>query len=116
MTYSNFTQDQGTVSPYIWGVVLSILLTLAAYFITVNKVLTGNVLFTALIVLGGIQVILQLVLFLQVGGEGKPYTRLFYFIYMVCIGSIIIAGTLWIMDSLRQRMEIKVDEYQRIVR
>ncbi|MCH9613412.1 MAG: hypothetical protein SP1CHLAM54_04120 [Chlamydiia bacterium] len=116
MIDSNFSKDQGTVSPYIWGVILSILLTLAAYFVTVNNVLTGGTLFAALIVLGAVQVILQLFLFLQIGGEGKPHTRLFYLIYMVCIGAIIIAGTLWIMGSLQKRMEIKVDEYQRIVR
>lgn len=116
MMEETFKEEQGTIGHYVWGFVVSVILTLVAYFLTVCHMMPAGGLFYLLIALGAVQVIVQFVLFLHVGKEHSTKNRLFYLIYMLVVGAIIIAGTLWIMQSLYKRMEIKVDANQHIVR
>lgn len=112
-----FKEEQGTFGQYLWGFLICLALTLVAYFCTVNHTLSGGGLLTLLIVLGAVQVVVLFALFLHVGTEHSTKNRVFYLIYMLVIAGVIIAGTMWIMQSLYKRMEIQVDvKNQRIIR
>lgn len=82
------------------GFVLSIVLTLAAYFLVDKQLLKGLTLEIAISVIALIQVFCQLVFFLHLGEEPKPRWQLHLFFFMMGVIVIIVGGTLWIMHNL----------------
>lgn len=94
----------GTWKSYILGLVLSVLFTLGAYFIVVEHMLPIDVIMAAIITLALAQAVVQLILFLHLGDETKPRSKLFMFLLMILILVIVIIGTLWIMFDLNNRM------------
>ncbi len=85
---------------YINGFVLSTLLTLAAYFIVVNKVFDGGALIVAIIMLALVQLSIQLIFFLHILQEPRPHWNLFIVLSTISIILVIIIGSLWIMNNL----------------
>lgn len=97
------SHSPGSVRAYLHGLVLCLILTLAAYFFVTEHVFEGWLLFYAIFVLAGLQAVVQLILFLHVGKEQKPHWNLSMFLFVVLIIAIIVTGTLWIMESLNTR-------------
>lgn len=93
-----------TLSKYIIGFVLSLLLTLVAFGIVVGEVLSGMALLLALGGLALVQMIVQLLYFLHLGEEVGPRYKLASFGFMVIILLIIVVGSVWIMDNLNYNM------------
>ncbi len=89
---------------YVWAFILSIVLTLAAYFFVVEKVFSPGVLLGVIIGLGVVQAFVQLVLFLHLGREGKPHWNTLTFLFMLSILLIVVIGSLWIMNHLEYNM------------
>lgn len=93
-----------TIKNYTIGFVLSLALTLAAYFAVVNELASG---LTLLLILGGLaiaQMIVQLIYFLHLGEEMRPRYRLASFLFMAGILLIIVVGSIWIMHHLDYNM------------
>lgn len=93
-----------TLTKYIIGFVLSLGLTLVAYFMVTENVASG---LTLLLILGGlalVQMIVQLVYFLHLGEEVAPRYRLLSFVYMAGSLLIIVVGSIWIMQNLDYNM------------
>lgn len=82
---------------YIVGFALSIVLTLAAFWIAP---LLGTFAAAAIILLALIQLLVQLVFFLELGSGPKEQSNLLVFIFTCIIITILIGGTLWIMSNL----------------
>lgn len=93
----------GTYPTYIVGFLLSLLFTFGAYFIVSEHWLTGWPRDLVVIILCLIQVFVQLIYFLHLGHEQKPYWNLQLFLFMVLVVAIIVTGTLWIMWNLDYR-------------
>ncbi len=87
--------EHGTRKLYVLGFVLSILLTLAAYF-TVSRL--------AVVALSSLQALIQLLFFLHLGKEASPRWNLIVFLFTLLIGAIVVTGSLWIMYNLDYRM------------
>ena len=103
----------GTLMSYIIGFIFSILFTLAAYFMVVNHSLGGTALVASILVLAVLQMFVQLLFFLHMGKEPKPYWNSTVFISFVGIILIIVIGSLWIMyhlnyNMMSQQMETKI--------
>ena len=97
---------------YVTGFVLSIFLTLLAYFSVVNHLLSGTTLLIAIFVFAMLQLTVQLFFFLHMSKEEKPYWNFQFFISTVGIILIIVVGSIWIMDHLNSHMSIKqMDKY-----
>lgn len=94
-------QETGTFKSYLTGFLLSILLTLVAYFIVVEHVFSSRILIYTIIGLGIVQMLIQLLFFLHLGQEPKPYWNCQLFLFMITILLIIVIGSLWIMENLR---------------
>lgn len=90
----------GTYKSYSLGFVLSILLTLAAYFLVANHLLTGSIVVMAIMLLAVIQFFVQLIMFLHIGHEAGPKWKLAAFISTVGLVIIVLIGSLWIMSNL----------------
>lgn len=97
---------------YTVGFVLSLILTLAAYFTVVNDILSGR---TVVIVIAGLavaQLLVQLVFFLHLHRESKPRLNLLVFSFMLMVVGIVVIGSLWIMENLNYNMlPHEADEY-----
>lgn len=93
-------QHHGTVASYTYGFVYSIMLTLAAYLIITQQVLSGVAAMLAIAGLALIQLMVQLLMFLHLGREKKPRWKQLVFVFMLAILLIVVGGSLWIMKHL----------------
>jgi cytochrome o ubiquinol oxidase operon protein cyoD len=90
---------------YISGYVLSIVFTLAAYFIvSSNKV--GNYWFVivSISILAGLQFIVQLYFFLHLKFEREQKWKISVLAFMILVVAILVIGSVWIMNNLNVRM------------
>lgn len=94
----------GTYKSNVIGFILSIALTLAAYFLVTEQLLGNWMLNLALVFLGLTQVIFQLIFFLHLGDEPKPRWNFLAFLFMLSVVVILVAGSLWIMYNLDYRV------------
>jgi cytochrome o ubiquinol oxidase subunit IV len=96
--------NQGTLLSYIVGFILSILLTLAAYFSVVNHLMSGKTLILMVAGLAVVQLLVQLLFFLHLGRESRPRWKLLVFWFMLLVVGILVIGSLWIMNNLNYNM------------
>lgn len=106
-------QHQGSLRSYLIGFVGSLLLTLTAYFLVTEHVLSGTGLLVAILGLALAQLFVQLVCFLHLGRESSPRWNLLVFGFMLIVLLILVLGTLWIMDNLDYHMmtPTQTDQY-----
>jgi cytochrome o ubiquinol oxidase operon protein cyoD len=110
---NKYTQaGHGSVASYSIGFILSLVLTMTAYLSVVNHWLAGKSLMALIIGLAIAQLMVQLLFFLHLGSEAKPRHRLLIFLFMAMVLAIVVAGSIWIMDSLNYRMDShEVNDY-----
>lgn len=96
---------------YVIGFVLSLILTLAAYFVVVGKIVTGAALAITVGALAIAQFIVQVLFFLRLHQEKKPHWKLTVFFFMLLVLVVIIFGTLWIMLSLNYNLMTNTNGY-----
>lgn len=99
---------------YVVGFVLSLLLTMSAYALVVEDVLSQQLLIAAIIAAALLQFVVQVYCFLHLGGERNSRERLFVLGFAVLIVTILVSGSLWIMFSLQGRMmpdEAQMEQY-----
>lgn len=92
------------IRAYVIGYALSILLTLAAYFLVVHEALPREFLFGTIIFLALAQFVVQLVCFLHLSTERSARERLVVLCCASIIVLILVSGSLWIMITLNGRM------------
>ncbi len=93
----------GTFTDYLVGFILSLLLTLAAYFTTTEHLFSKKMVFLTIIGLALAQAIVQFICFFHLSKESKPRWNLLIFLSMIFVIAIIIGGSLWIMYNLDDR-------------
>jgi cytochrome o ubiquinol oxidase operon protein cyoD len=84
----------------IWGLILSIVLTLIAYFSAQDTTYHKAAYSGFVLGVGILQALLQLFLFMHVGIETKPHWNLIMFLFMVLVTIVIVGGSIWIMNNL----------------
>jgi cytochrome o ubiquinol oxidase subunit IV len=99
-TASDKHQGHGSVASYVTGFVLSVVLTLAAYVLVANKLLSGGLLVAAIVGLAIAQLFVQLLFFLHLGSESKPRWNLTALLFAAMVVVILVIGSLWIMYNL----------------
>lgn len=97
-------ETQASARMYVIGFVLSIVLTLAAYFSVTHNLFSHALLVAVLVVLALTQFTVQLYFFLHLGEETKPRLKLWVLIFMIIIVGILVFGSLWIMNNLNYNM------------
>lgn len=93
-----------TLKSYITGFILSIVLTLAAYFLVVNHLLTGSILIASILGLATVQLIVQVVYFLHISKEKNPHWNLIFLGSFISIIALVVVASLWIMAHLNYNM------------
>jgi len=96
--------SEGNLKSYITGFLLSIALTLSAYFMVVRRSFTADRIIAVIVALALIQFLVQMFFFLHLGKETKPRWKLFVVVFMIMIVLILVFGSIWIMNNLNYRM------------
>lgn len=106
MTNLAETHDDGhgTLKSYVIGFILSILLTVLPYAIVVHHLLVSDALVIAIVVLGVIQLLVQLIFFLHLSTHPSQRWNLITFAFTLLILVILVCGTLWIMWNMNYNM------------
>ena len=94
-----------TLSGYLIGFVLSIVLTAIPFWLVMNGVISHRP--TAVLVLGGFavaQILVHMVYFLHMNGKVEGGWTLVSTIFTVVFVAIAIAGTLWVMFHMNENM------------
>ena len=86
-----------SAKPYIIGFILSIVLTVAALFLTLNSVMSVTALIVTILVLACLQIVVQLFFFMHINeGEGPAY-HVVALSFALLFTVVIIGGSIWIM-------------------
>jgi cytochrome o ubiquinol oxidase subunit IV len=94
-----------TFSGYMWGFVLSIILTAIPFWLVMGNIISDRS--TAVMVLGGfavVQILVHMVFFLHMNGKIAGGWTLLSTIFTVVFVAIGIAGTLWVMFHMNTNM------------
>lgn len=102
-------QVQGSLSQYIIGFVLSLILTMGAYFAVTMELLPREQLIYFICALGLAQAVVQLYFFLHLGSERHPRWNMMIFLFMFAVLFITVAGSLWIMAHLNYNMVPQIE-------
>jgi cytochrome o ubiquinol oxidase operon protein cyoD len=100
---------------YIIGFVLSLGLTLTAYALAVGNILEDWGLLYILAALAIVQAIVQLLFFLHLRDESEPRWKLLVFDFMLVIVTILVFGSIWIMNNLHYNMMSPQETDQHII-
>lgn len=98
-----------TRKSYIVGFVLSLILTLTAYFAVTNEVFAKEQIPYFICSLGLVQAVVQLIFFLHLGSGSHPRWNVVIFLFMFAVLLIVVVGSLWIMAHLNYNMMPSVD-------
>lgn len=98
--------NKGSVATYSAGFIISVILTLAAYFAVREYADTSSPKFLIFIVicLALAQLLVQLQFFIHLGQESKPRWNKLMFLSMLGVLLIVVIGSLWIMNNLNYHM------------
>ena len=97
-------ESHGTVSSYVIGFVLSVVLTAAAFGIVTQHWLPQLESVIALAVLALVQIVVHLVYFLHMNTSSSQRWNLTAFGFTVLVAVILIGGTLWVLHNVSMQM------------
>lgn len=105
MTANNHSSsNHGSLKSYIIGFILSILLTVIPYMLVVNHMFSLEFTVIGIVLLGVVQLLVQLIFFLHLSTAPAHRSALLSFIFTVIILVILVVGTLWIMYNMNYNM------------
>lgn len=119
ITSRHTSGDNISIKKYFLGFILSLTLTLTAFFLVYKTISTDHpplalgVLIGAIFLLAIAQLIVQLQFFIHLGHDEKPGWNRLAFLFMILVIVIVAGGSIWIMDNLHYNMmtPVQTDEY-----
>ena len=96
--------EHGTMASYVVGFILSLLFTFIAYYLVVNKTVSGTTLLVAILGFAVVQMAVQIFFFLHLGRGPKPLYNVVFFFGTVGIILMTVGGSIFIMNSLYHNM------------
>lgn len=98
-------ESHGSVMSYVGGLVISLLLTLAAFGVVMagGMGLSRSVLMAVIAVCAVAQILVQLVCFMHMGSSDMWWNRV-SFIFTAITIAILVGGSLWVMYHLHANM------------
>lgn len=95
----------GSYASYVIGFVLSLALSLVAYFLVAKQMLSSQSVVIWIIGLAVAQLLVQLTFFLHLGRESKPRWNLIVLLFALLVLLILVLGSLWIMNNLNYHVD-----------
>ena len=103
------------IAGYVAGLVLSIVLTIASFYVLRTPLVWGAAIPVALVVLGVAQIGVHLVFFLHMTTAPDNTNNALALAFGILIVVLIVGGSLWIMSHLNQHM-LTIDQVMRMQR
>lgn len=100
----SYGTSKKTLSAYISGLILCILLTLAAFAVVEKRLFTDKHLYLSLAILAVVQLFVQVVCFLRLNASPEGRWNLMPFLFAILLIAILAGGSLWIMYNLNYNM------------
>ena len=97
---SDHKSSHGTVSRYLVGFVLAVILTVIPFWMA----MTGTPNFMILVVFAVVQIIVHVVCFLHIDASRPQRWNLMTFIFAIVTILIIVVGSVWVMENSMQNM------------
>lgn len=94
----------GNLSSYMLGFALSIILTLASFWLVMSGKVGQASATVGLVVLCVIQLLVQLIFFLHLGTAKSQRENTLAFLFTLLILGIIVAGSLWVLHNMNVLM------------
>jgi cytochrome o ubiquinol oxidase operon protein cyoD len=98
--------ERTTMATYVVGFILSVLLTLIAFWLVGRHMISGGAALFAIFSLALIQFCVQVLCFLHLGEDKRPRYKIMAFLFMVLVVVILAGGSLWIMNNLNYHMRV----------
>lgn len=89
---------------YIVGFIISLGLTVLAYWLVTNGILPKTALIATIVTLAVAQLAVQLIFFLHIGEEKGARWKLVTFAFALIVVVIVVGGSIWIMNNLNYNM------------
>lgn len=105
VTHVKYGTKPHTLLAYITGLILSFLLTLAAFVLVGKQLLSSTLLFIAVAVLALLQFFVQSIFFLRLNADPEGRWNLYPFIFAIFVVVVLVGGSLWIMYHLNFQMQ-----------
>jgi cytochrome o ubiquinol oxidase operon protein cyoD len=93
-----------TLAAYITGLVLSLILTCAAFLLVGKHLLSDGTLYIAISLLAFLQFCVQSLCFLRLNAGPEGRWNLYPFLFAIFVVFVVIGGSLWIMYNLNYNM------------
>jgi cytochrome o ubiquinol oxidase operon protein cyoD len=106
---------RGSTASYTVGFVLSLLLSLTAYFAVTHHQNSRRFLLITIFALALTQLLVQLLYFLHLDRESKPRWNLMVAGFAATVVLILVLGSLWIMNNLNYHMAPPAQTDQAII-
>ena len=97
--------DRLTAATYVVGFILSVLLTLTAFWLVSRQVFSGSTALSIIFGLALLQFCVQVLCFLHLTEERRPRHKVMAFGFMIVVVVILAGGSLWIMNNLNYHMK-----------
>ena len=94
----------GSVKEYVWGLILSIILTAIPFALVMSGTLSSNVTLAIILLCAIAQVFVQLVFFLHMNTSSEQIWNTTSAVFIVLIVAIVVLGSIWIMQHLNHNM------------
>lgn len=94
------------------GFVGSIVLTLLAFWLAYEHLVSGTLAAVIVLVLGLTQAGVQAYFFLHLGEEAKPRWRNYSFFFMTTMIAVVVVGLLWVIINLNYNMNMSPEQMQ----
>ncbi|WP_404665047.1 cytochrome o ubiquinol/quinol oxidase subunit IV [Rhabdochlamydiaceae symbiont of Dictyostelium giganteum] len=92
--------------PTITGWALSSLIILGTYLTIKMKLVSSHWISLTVIVLSFLQILVQMICFLQIGFEENSQWGMGILAFTLCILFVVIGGSLWVMNNLNHQMMV----------
>ncbi|OZI71220.1 cytochrome o ubiquinol oxidase subunit IV [Bordetella genomosp. 12] len=96
--------DHGSLKSYIVGFILSIVLTLVAFWLVMSGGFTRQFMLIGVLVLCVAQLLVQLVFFMHMGASKSQRENLSAFLFTVMVIAIIVGGSIWVLHNMNANM------------
>ena len=97
--------SHGSLKSYIIGFILSIILTLGAFYLVMDGGFSRAVALIGILVMCVAQLLVQLVFFMHMGTKpGGERDNLSTFLFTVMIIAIIVGGSVWVLHNMNANM------------
>lgn len=106
----NLKKYEYQANKYIFGFFVAVLLTGLMFYSVHFKMFTGNTLIFVLLLLAFVQIIVQLNIFLHVGGKNSSKTVTWSVVYTFLMSLVLVVASIWIMINMNYNMHMSPEQ------